>query len=182
MKCTICGLENPALCYHPKPGTFPAVTKSKVKYRPLSQTNNRFSWKLIAVSAAVAGVVGLGLLTVAHLRAKAEWEARGNFDDTVVLPPLISQDYHLSSLIDGQYVLDVSTHDGPVLVACGNVSNTPPGTIDPEELKAMLDKGVLVEQGKRQCLKGNYSRGEFFWTVVNTSKDKPVEVTIRFRP
>ena len=180
MKCTTCGLENPALCDHPKPGTLPAVTRSKVRYRPLSQTNNRFSWKLIAISAVAAVIGGIGLLVVARKTAEEQMEAQGFFDKTVTLEPGYSQDYHLTSLLGGQYELDVTPHDGPVIMACGMLESGEVREINPAELKAIIEKGVRVEAGKRHRVTGGFSRGKFFWTVGNPSKDKTIEVTIRF--
>ena len=137
-------------------------------------------WKIVGISILAGLIVAGGLYFLAAKGVEAEMESRGHFDQTISLEPGMSQDYVLASLISGMYDFDVSAHDGAVLMAWGLVEDERSPEVSPEQRVAIARTGVRVEAGKRHRMTGKFNRGRYFWTVINLSMDKPVEVTIRF--
>ncbi|HZN63317.1 MAG TPA: hypothetical protein VFC90_13000 [Planctomycetota bacterium] len=186
MKCTTCGREAADLtcprCEPPPLTDNPTfgVTRSKVRYRPLSHTRHVVGWKLIAVSIVGAIAFGLGLYSLASKRATHSMEARGFLNRTETIEPGHSFDYDMTRLITGLFDFEVEAHDGPVIMAIGSCHSSDGPEISPDDLQAIYDKGVRVEAGSKHRMEGTLGRGRSLCTVINPNKDKAVRVTIRF--
>ena len=186
MKCATCGRESTDLtcprCEPPPLEDCPrfGVTKSKVRYRPLSHTRHVIGWKLIAISIVAAIAFGLGLYSLAAKRATEKMEQRGFVHRTETIKAGHSFDYDFSKLIDGMFDFEVTAHDGPVIMSIGSCPTSKGVEISPEDWQAIFDKGIRVEAGAKHRLEGRIGRGRSLWTVINPSQDKDVRVTIRF--
>jgi len=190
MKCPTCGLEGAVLtCGHGpsapgRPGkagiVLPGVTRSNVRYRPLSQGRYPVGWKLTIISILVAAGAGVGIYALASKTTQLRLEARGHIDETVTLEADRSIDYILVELFSGSYDFEVNPIDGAVVMAIGRIDGGTSQEIDPADIRAVLDKGDLVQAGSHHRLTGPLERGRYVWTVINSSKQKPVQVTIHF--
>src|SRR5690349_12481159 len=161
---------------------------TRSRARPQARNSVGLTMGIVAAVVALAAGVGYFALAPKSPEMKSEGlkqnrknlDNRKPYDETVPLQPGESIEYIFNKHESTIREIEVLPLDGRAILAFGAL-DAHRGPPDRAELLPIIQKGVIVEQGKKQIRSVDWLRDRYYCAVINLSTDKPIKVTVRTR-